>query len=222
MAVNIFVIAAICGNFWGESGVNPGIWEGLVVGNPGYGLGQWTDVPTAGLYRRTALFNWLSANGYSQDDGWGQLAYLEYENYWVPNGTYGSLFLNLQDYLSYVPGTASNAEIETLTYAWNQAWEGIPISSQRYTYALNVLDYIVQHINDTRDPWYYGNYYLSETERYKNCLLIYDYFNGYIPPTPPTPTPIPDEALMAILGKKLKQRRKLNDAVSKRRRSNLL
>ena len=65
---NLKVVAAICGNFFQESGVNPGIWENLTPGAPGYGLGQWTDNPP-NVYRRTALFNWLSANGYAQDSG---------------------------------------------------------------------------------------------------------------------------------------------------------
>ena len=34
---NLYVIAAICGNFYQESTVNPGIWEGLTPNAPGYG-----------------------------------------------------------------------------------------------------------------------------------------------------------------------------------------
>lgn len=215
MAVDVFVIAAMCGNFWGESGVNPGIWEGLTVGAPGYGLGQWTDIPPT-LYRRTQLFNWLSANGYSQDSGDGQLAYLVYENYWLQNGQYGSLFLNLQDFLNYVPATPSLSELETLTYAWNQGWEGIPIDTNRFTWAQQILDYLVQHGSDPRDPWYKGNYYLSTSERYKNCLLIYDYFNGTPPPPPPPPTPIPDEAFLTIIGKIHKKKESELDVQRKR------
>ena len=84
ITTNLYVIAAICGNFWQESTVNPGIWEGLTPNAPGYGLGQWTDNPPV-VMRRTALFNWLQANGYAQDSGPGQLAFLVYENLWIPS-----------------------------------------------------------------------------------------------------------------------------------------
>ena len=63
---NLYVIAAICGNFYQESTVNPGVWEGLDPNNPGFGLGQWTDNPPI-VMRRTALFNWLDNNNYSHD-----------------------------------------------------------------------------------------------------------------------------------------------------------
>jgi hypothetical protein len=43
MINNLYVISALLGNWWGESHINPGIWEGLRVGAPGYGLGQRTD-----------------------------------------------------------------------------------------------------------------------------------------------------------------------------------
>ena len=78
--ISQYVIAAICGNFWQESTVNPGLWQGTMIGSPGYGLGQWTD--NADTNRRTQLFNWLDANGYSRDDGNAQLEYLIYENVW--------------------------------------------------------------------------------------------------------------------------------------------
>lgn len=35
-------ISAMCGNMQAESGINPGIWEGLTEYSGGYGLTQWT------------------------------------------------------------------------------------------------------------------------------------------------------------------------------------
>ena len=81
---NLYVIAAICGNFFQESTVNPGIWEDLRPDSPGYGLGQWTDNPPV-VARRTALFNWLDANGFSRDSGEGQLQFLIHEDLWIPS-----------------------------------------------------------------------------------------------------------------------------------------
>lgn len=219
MAVNVFVVAAILGNWWTESNVNPGVWEGLVVGAPGYGLGQWTDLvtETGSVYRRTALFNWLSANGYPQDSGNGQLAFFEHEAYWAPrsDAQYGNLFISLADFLAYVPASPSNAELETLTYAFQQGWEGIPTPQPvRFTNAQNVLDYLIQHGSDPRNPWYSGNRYLSLNEAYSNCLLVYDYFNGYVPPTPPTPTPINKYIIAAI---RARIKRKKDDDIPKRK-----
>lgn len=219
MSVNVFVVAAICGNWWVESNVNPGIWENLDPQKPppaGYGLGQWTDWPAYNLYRRTQLFNWLSANGYAQDSGNGQLAYFVHEDYWTSGtGTYSALFLNLQDFLSYVPASPTNAELETLTYAFQQGWEGLSTPQTiRYQHALDVLDYLIQHGSDPRQPWISGNRYLSINEIYSNCLLVYDYFNGYVPPTPPTPTPINKHIIAAI---RARLKRKKDDDFPKRK-----
>lgn len=220
MSVNVFVVAAICGNWWVESGVNPGIWENLTVGAPGYGLGQWTDVPSAGLYRRSRLFNWLSANGYSQDSGDGQLAYFLYENYWTSGtGMYSALFTDLPDFLAYVPPSPTNQELETLTYAFQQGWEGLSTpQTVRYNAALDVLDYLVNNINNPRVPWVSGNYYLPAGDRYSNCMLIYDYLNGYIPPTPPTPIVLPNY-LKAGLKHIMKKRKKESYDPAKRKRT---
>ena len=223
MAVDMFVVAAICGNFQGESGVNPGAYENYDPLKPqpaGYGLGQWTDWYAANppLMRRTHLWNWLSQNGYAQDSGDGQLAFLEYENWWTGYGAYGSQFTSLASFLSYIPAGYVTTEMELLVYAWNQAWEGIAISTARLQYALDIYAYLRDHINDPRNPWYARNNYLTLTEMYSNCLLVYDYFNNGPTPPPPPPVPvIPDEALYAILGKRKRGRDKAHDLARKRK-----
>ena len=191
--IDLLVISAILGNWWTESGLNPGIWEGTVVGNPGYGLGHWTDVPSAGLDRRTRLFNWLFANGYSQDDGIGQLTYFlpANENYWTSGtGQYSRLYLNLQDFLAYQPPSQTMAELETLTYAFQQGWEGLTTpQTVRYNNAVSIYSYLRDNAATAiRQPWYKGNYYLTTAQSQSNALLIYDFFAG-TPPTPPTPPP---------------------------------
>lgn len=68
--ISIEVISAICGNWYHESNINPGIYEGLQVvpltDNSvygGYGLGQWTNNPNTGVTRRTELAVYLEDNG---------------------------------------------------------------------------------------------------------------------------------------------------------------
>ena len=185
ISTNLHVIAAICGNFWQESTVNPGIWENLTVGAPGYGLGQWTDNPPI-VERRTALFNWLSANGYSQDSGQGQLEFLVYENLWIPSTFTPSAYNTLTDFFN---STSSNTA--ALTEEWMWHWEGIDDGS--YQTRLDAARYFLnefQNDDGTRLPWFSGNYYLSmQAEARDNALLIMDFFLGSTPPTPPGPIP---------------------------------
>lgn len=202
---NLYVIAAICGNFYQESTVNPGIWEGLIVGNPGYGLGQWTDNPPI-VERRTALFNWLDANGYSRDSGEGQLQFLMYENLWIANNAYGqSAYNSLWQYIA-----SSSTNLYDLTQEFMFHWEGINDGSFniRYTWAQNFLD-LFQNDNGVRNPWVTGNFYCSINEAKSNALLIKDFFTGSTPPEPPEP-PTPyeptEEEIAALFSKLLKER----------------
>lgn len=173
------VVAAICGNFWQESGINPGIWEGLNEGtwtteNRGYGLGQWTNYNTqqGRLYN---LHEFLSSNNYDNDDGFGQLAFLIDEDYWTPHSDYS--FQTLTEFLE-----SDSTDITMLTHAFNRCWEGIHDSSwdDRVTYANDCYDYIMDHWND-QNEWIKGNRYLSADERYNNAVLIYQYLNGLEP-----------------------------------------
>jgi hypothetical protein len=71
-----------------ESTINPGIWESLVVDpSVGYGLVGWTP--------STNITNWLTANGYAIDDGYGQLEWLDTQpginGDWIPQGAYSGI-----------------------------------------------------------------------------------------------------------------------------------
>lgn len=190
---NVYVVGAICGNWWWESGIDPGIYESLKVvpltdNNiyGGYGLGQWTNAPARNVFRRTALVTWLRANNYSDDSGNGQLDYFVTENTWYRNG-YGANFQNLQDFLS-----STSNDIQMLTYAFMQGWEGIwnGTQNQRVQYALQVVNYIQEHYQDDPGNWITGNRYLSEAERYHNALLVYNWLVGNdVPPDPDPPQP---------------------------------
>lgn len=188
ISTNLYVIAAICGNFYQESTVNPGIWENLTINAPGYGLGQWTDNPPI-VERRTALFNWLTANGYSHDSGEGQLKFLVYENVWIPSTFTPSAYNTLTDYFN-----STSTNLSDLVYEFMWHWEGIDDGSfsTRYSYAQDVYNLFI-HDNGQRDPWYTGNRYLArDSESMANSLLIKDFFLEEEPPEPPEP-PTPEE-----------------------------
>lgn len=178
-SISIEVISAICGNWYHESNINPGIYEGLQVvpltDNSvygGYGLGQWTN--NSQVHRRTELVEWLRANGYADDSGEGQLEYFIYENTWY--SVYeASQFTDLNDFL-YTDVT----NIETLTHAFCRGWEGIHDSSwdTRVTYAQQCYNYIRNHAQDSSiNTWYVGNNWLNENQILNNAVLVYRYLN---------------------------------------------
>ena len=182
ISTNLYVIAAICGNFWQESTVNPGIWENLTVDAPGYGLGQWTD--NAQTSRKTALFNYLDNNGYARDSGEGQLNFLVYEDLWIPSLIQQSAYNTLTDYFN-----SQSTNITDLVHEFMYHWEGINDGSDqtRIDFANRCYNIFV-YDEGTRYPWTAGNFYNSERDALRNCLLIKDFFTGSTPPHPPTPT----------------------------------
>ena len=204
---NLYVIAAICGNFWQESTVNPGIWEGLTPNAPGYGLGQWTDNPPQ-VMRRTALFNWLDANNYAHDSGPGQLAFLVYENVWIPSLFQQSAYNTLSDFFA-----STSTDLSALTREWMYHWEGIDDGSynNRYDFAVEALQ-LFQNDNGQRDPWYSGNYYLRRADQaMANALHIKDFFLEEEPPgpePPEPPEPPTDDELVALLNLARKKKMK--------------
>ena len=187
--VSKYVIAAICGNWFRESGVNPGVYEGLnvvpltadVYG--GYGLGQWTNSynPNTQQWtrRRTDLVNWLRDNGYEDDSGPGQLEYFIYENVWHNGpGTYGykwrDEFPDLESFLR-----SDSTDLEKLTEAFLNCWEiGTTGLDIRYANAVKVLQYLSLHGNDQPGDWITGNRYLSPEETLHNCLLVFQFLSA--------------------------------------------
>lgn len=201
---NLYVIAAICGNFYQESTVNPGIWEALTPNAPGYGLGQWTDNPPA-VMRRTALFNWLDANNYPHDSGDGQLAFLVHENLWIPNLFRPSAYQTMSDFFA-----STSTNLYDLVLEWQYHWEGIDDGTDtiRYNAAQHFLS-LFQNDDGVRLPWFTGNYYLEGPPNYRdsgdNALRIMDFFLGSEPPGPDEPT---DEEILAVVRTALKRRKR--------------
>lgn len=179
--VSIYVVAAMCGNFWQESGINPGIWEGLSVAGwdsllHGYGLGQWTNTNGDTHGRLYRLHEFLVSNGYQEDSGNGELAFLIDENYWIPHDAYGTAYSSLTDFLA-----SDSTDIAALTHAYNDGWEGIHDSSWdlRVEYARRCFDYIQAHANDSSiTNWITGNRYLSEEERLNNAVMVYRWLSA--------------------------------------------
>lgn len=181
--ISQYVIAAICGNFWQESTVNPGLWQGTIVGSPGYGLGQWTD--NSATDRRTRLFQWLDSNGYSREDGNAQLEYLIYENVWYSVGAAGA-YENLQSFLH-----SDSTDLDALTAAYMKGWEGISDDGTlafRQEKAHECFNYISEHAKDSAiTGWIVGNRYLSDSERLNNAVMVYRYLAKGEQPEPPEP-----------------------------------
>ena len=200
---NLYVIAAICGNFWQESQVNPGAWEGWTVGNPGFGLGQWTDNPPA-VMRRTALFNWLDANGYARDSGDGQLAFLVHEDLWIPSLFQQSSYNTLTDYFQ-----STSTDISALTREWMYHWEGIDDGSfqTRYDAAVDFYDVFINS-DGTREPWYAENGRLTRGQARWNSLRVMDFFLEAEPGPGPGPDEPTEEEILAIVRTALRRRRK--------------
>lgn len=177
--INLYVVAAICGNWWYESGMNPGIWESLetqssyqVIGH-GYGLGQWTNVGTA-TGRLYHLYEFMINNGYAMNDGDAQCEYLIEEDYWTIKSDY-SQFSSLSDFLS-----SDSTNITELTHAFNYCWEGIKDGTwnSRVSQAQLCYNYILEHWNDSDiTEWKTGNRYLSTSERYNNCVMLWRYLS---------------------------------------------
>lgn len=179
--VSPYVVAAICGNFWTESGIDPGIWESLdaqtdiTVQYHGYGLGQWTNVgtPNGRLYN---LMTFLHNNGYPMDSGNGEMEFLIAENYWTPHRDY--TFQNLNEFLS-----STSTDLTMLTHAWNQCWEGIHNNTwdARVTQAENCYNYILAHKDDASiTGWITGNRFLSYNERMNNAVMLYRWISDNI------------------------------------------
>lgn len=202
---NLYAIAAICGNFWQESQVNPGAWEGWTVGNPGYGLGQWTDNPPV-VMRRTALFDWLDANNYAHDSGPGQLAFLVHEDLWIPSLIQPSAYNTLSDFFA-----STSTNLSDLVYEWMYHWEGINDGSyqNRYTFASVALN-AFQSDSGVRQPWTSGNFMISTQQALDNSMHIKDFFLGEEPgPEPPEPPEPPtDDELVALLNLARKKKMK--------------
>lgn len=164
-----YVIAALCGNFYGESGINPERWE--QPSGEGYGIAQWS------FTRKTALFNWLDANGYSRTDGNAQCEYVTIEQHWnVNKDPHG--YTSAQDFLA-----STSTNVDDLVESWYYAWEEPPATDtslqKRKDYANYVLTYMVEHFNDPNiTAWIHQPEALSYAQTLNNAVMVYRYYSA--------------------------------------------
>lgn len=160
-----YVVAALAGNAYRESHINPG--QEQIGGGGGYGMWQWTGS------RRTALESWCSTNGYSTTDGDAQCQYLIDENDWIDNtGNYS----NLQEFLN-----STSTDLNQLVADFLACWEraGVAALSERQEFAQKALDYINEHAQDTSiTGWIVDtSSMLTEAQALNNAVMMYRFFS---------------------------------------------
>lgn len=159
-----YVVAALCGNAWRESNINPGLSE---VGGGGFGLFQWTGG------RRTALEAWLTDNGYELTDPYGQLNFLLVEDDW--SGEFGGI-TSLTEFFE-----SDSTDIAMLTEAFMTCWErpGIPALDERITHAQQCFDFITANAQNTSiNAWVIKDGYLTESEILNNAVMLYRFMSA--------------------------------------------
>lgn len=185
LEISQYVVAAICGCWRRESGVNPAIWESLIpcawdyeyeyTNRGGYGLGQWTNVGTQ-HGRLWDLHTYVTSQGYSDGDGDGQLEFLLEEDYWAV-ANYGGRSprlgcRTLEEFL-----TSPSQSLEDLVWDFLACWEGVEGDnySLRLGYARDALRYILLHKDDdVQWDWISGNRYLSLNETHNNIMVVFE------------------------------------------------
>ena len=158
-----YVVAALCGNAWRESTINPGINE--LSGGGGFGIFQWTGD------RRSALVEWMTENGYPVTDGDGQLQYLIVEDDWQGE------FEGIDSLTAFL--NSDSTDIDMLTEAFMTCWErpGVPELEERIEHAHQCYDYIITHANDTSiSMWFSSNELLNETQTLNNAVMMYRFY----------------------------------------------
>lgn len=194
--VSIYVAAAIAGCFKRESGVNPGIWESLIVpsdtwfhvyrfdGIGGYGFGQFTNVPfgTEVSWRARDYYLWCVNSLLLPGDGSAQIRYItEVERVWFSASSVMG-YRTIDEFLQ-----SDSTDLDRLTEEWLACWEGVPGDNlaERQEAARAFFDYIREHENDDISDlrWFSENTYLGylSQDQLNNVLLLYHALNGYDP-----------------------------------------
>ena len=162
---SVYVIAALAGNAWRESHINPSLQQ---VGGGAFGIFQWDGV------RRDALLSWLSDIGYAPTDPNGQMEYLIVEGDW--QGSYGGI-ASLDEFMQ-----SDSTDIAMLTTAFCTCWErpGVPALDERIQFANKALDYIQDNANNsTINTWITEPmYYLSESQALNNAVMMYRFYSA--------------------------------------------
>ena len=162
---SVYVIAALAGNAWRESHINPALQQ---VGGGAFGIFQWDGG------RRDALLSWLSDNGYASTDPNGQMQYLIVEGDW--QGSYGGIS-SLDEFMQ-----SDSTDIPMLTTAFCTCWErpGVPALDERIQFASKALEYIQDNANNSNiNTWITEPmYYLSESQALNNAVMMYRFYSA--------------------------------------------
>lgn len=184
---SIYVVAAICGCFWRESNINPGVWESLIEstfdheyqydGIGGFGLAQWTNVGSS-HGRLWNLYRWCEVNDKWVYDGDAQLEFMTVEGYWANSSQTRGDYQNLEEFL-----LTDSTNLEDLVWDFLANFEGVPGNAyeERVEHAYACLDYIQQHMNDDT-TWYWVslNDYLYDAEIFNNAMCVWQWLSGNI------------------------------------------
>lgn len=163
---SIYVVAALAGNAWVESKINP-------VYDETNGLGIWRWRGT----RLTDLQDWFTDKGYQTDSPSAQLQYFTEEAFW--SGSSGGI-TTFDDFM-----LTTSDDIELLTTAFLNCWEqSVPqYLQQRIDFAEEAYQYIEDHAQDTEiTTWETepeeGQTELSRQQALNNAVLIYRFFSA--------------------------------------------
>lgn len=188
-------VAAMCGNAFEESTVNPGSWgQGFSVYDHGYGLWAWTDwTGEDPFYLGTEMKNWVTERYGTWLSGNGQVACVLADD--LPSGSvwtntpipeYSYTNSQYPDMNSWINSPDKN-DVEEMCLEWFLHWEtprtlGIfnDTWSDRLAFARKAYDFIREHANDTsitdwviRTPPPNSNKYLTEAEMLNNCVMMW-------------------------------------------------
>lgn len=157
------VVAALAGNAWVESHVNPTVHQ---QGGNAFGLWQWD-------FFKDRMLEWMAENGYDEGDPYGQMTYLVVEDQWTPVGEFNTL----TDFL-----TDTSHDAGWLAVIFEEGWEraGSPNLAERIRFAELAYDYILENANNPLiNTWeIYPEYYLTEQQALNNAVLMYRFYSA--------------------------------------------
>lgn len=134
---SVQALGAFLGNLEQESGINPGIWEGLKVGRGGWGLVQWTPF--------TNFTKWASSRGYANDDGDAQMLWIRDRT--VPTGQWIKTYAYP---ISFAEFKTSTKDVEWLGMAWCKNFER-GVVGDRIQCCVKWYNYFLDEANNPED-----------------------------------------------------------------------
>lgn len=183
--LSMYQAAAMLGNFWVESKVNPYNyhWNQGTYNDCGWGLGMWTDTPypyNTTLWIGEEMKEWVSARYTNWWDGDGQIACIFADELKIGGKYYNRKVSTMWTYfspaqfpqyaylnnkyptLSSFWADTTNTNLEELTRAWFLKWES-PGTRVVYDYswdlrlaaANRIFAYLQEHGDEEINDWYY-------------------------------------------------------------------